>query len=75
VVAILQALGFQFLRHGRGDHDIYVRRTSQRAYTVTVDMGENEFDAFLLQSMIKQAGVSRATFYNATPPTARKIGK
>ena len=72
-MSILGALGFHFHRHGRGDHDLW--KDEQGTHTVTVDMGENQFDSYIIQSMIRQAGVPRKRFYEATPTTARKIGK
>lgn len=73
VLSILVALGFHFDRHGRGDHDLW--KDEPGRHTVTVDMGARQFDDYLIQSMIRQAGVSRTRFYGATPPTARKIGR
>lgn len=75
VLDILAALGFTFHRHGRGDHDVWIGKKETRVYSVTVDMGAGQFDEYLIQSMVKQAGVGREVFYCATPRTARKIGR
>ena len=73
VSSILSARGFVSDR-SKGSHVQY--RGTIRGVTryVTVDTGKHEYSDFLMQSMIRQSGMTREEFYGATKSTARKIG-
>lgn len=46
-------------------HEKWSKTVNGQRYGVTVDQYEEPFDAFLVSSMSKQAGVSKKEFYNA----------
>jgi predicted RNA binding protein YcfA (HicA-like mRNA interferase family) len=73
VVAILKNLKFAFKRQ-EGDHAQWERPADEKRLraVVTVNMGEKEFDDYIMQSMIRQSKHSREEFYGATKRTARK---
>ena len=56
-----------------GSHAQYEGVVAGKKRKVTVDMGEEVFDVFLLKSMIAQSGLSREEFYCSTKATAKKI--
>lgn len=62
VKAILRALGFRF-RNQEGSHEQWVADNPFRK--VTVDCPKAPFSGWLLQSIIRQAGVSKKAFYGA----------
>lgn len=70
VIEILKAQGFQ-LKETEGSHAQYEKGSRK----VTVDMAVKEFDPFLLQSMIRQSGLDRDSFYSSTKAAAKKINK
>jgi len=74
VVAIVKALGFVFDRQC-GSHAHYECEASGSTprHVVTVDMTVDNFDEYLIKSMIRQSGVTRDQFYGATKGTRRKI--
>jgi predicted RNA binding protein YcfA (HicA-like mRNA interferase family) len=73
VISILCA--WKFKRDGcKGSHAQYVGFTKGKYRKVTVDESLRDFDTFLMQSMIRQSGLSRKEFYGATSVTAKKIG-
>lgn len=74
VVAIVKALGFVFDRQV-GSHAHYELKAlgDQQRRVVTVDMTEDDFDEYLIKSMIRQSGETREKFYGATKGTRRKI--
>lgn len=74
VLAILSALEFEY-SGSRGGHDFYVGVRNGQRCKVTVDPKYAPFDAYLLQSMCKQAGCNRNEFYGATSASAAKIAK
>lgn len=74
VVKILRTRGF-VLDRTDGDHRQYVCVRGGRKYVVTVDMGQKDFDPFLIKSMIRQSGLSKDDFYCTIGKTAKKIGK
>ena len=74
VLAILRSLGFDE-KSSVGSHHKYTRIVQGIQRTVTVDHSIDDFDPFLLKSMISQSGFSREEFYCATKETARKIGR
>jgi predicted RNA binding protein YcfA (HicA-like mRNA interferase family) len=73
VIAILGALGFSE-KNRVGDHRQYEREAdgARPRSIVTVDMGQKDFDDFLLSSMVRQSNFSRDEFYGATKRTARR---
>ena len=73
VIEILHALGFREER-SVGSHHRYTTTRGGHVFEVTVDHAGQDFDAFLIKSMMTQAGCTRATFYGATKATAKKIG-
>ena len=72
LVNILTALGITY-SHSEGGHDFYVGTTGGQKRKVTVDPKCAPFDIYLLKSMCKQAGCTRAEFYGASKKTAKKI--
>jgi predicted RNA binding protein YcfA (HicA-like mRNA interferase family) len=68
VIEILKAQGFAF-KETEGSHAQYEKGSRK----VTVDMSVKEFDPFLLQSMMRQAGLDRDSFYSSTKAGAKKI--
>lgn len=64
VKAILKALGFQH-RDTRGSHENWVRDEPPPFRKVTVDCPKQPFSPMLIESMAKQAGVSKRQFYAA----------
>jgi len=74
ILAILRSLGFEE-KSSVGSHHKYTRRVKGRQREVTVDHSIDDFDTFLLKSMISQSGFSREEFYCATKRTAKKIGR
>ena len=74
ILAILRSLGF-VEKSSVGSHHKYTRTVKGIQREVTVDYAIDDFDAFLIKSMISQSGFSREDFYCATKKTARKIGR
>jgi predicted RNA binding protein YcfA (HicA-like mRNA interferase family) len=72
VLDILKALGFEEVCC-EGSHCKYQAMIGGIKRSVTVDRAINDFDDFLLRSMVRQAGVSRQEFYGATKATKLKI--
>jgi len=70
VIQILLYRGFEHTGT-RGSHAQYEKGSLK----VTVDKGFDVFDPFLLQSMIRQSGLSKKEFYCSTKATALKINK
>jgi len=65
VKRILRALGFT-ARPGHGtSHEQWVKDTSEGRLKVTVDCPKAPFSQFLIDSMSRQAGVTKAKFYAA----------
>ena len=74
VRTILRALGFE-LAHTTGSHEQWDHADlGGRPRRVTVDVAIGQFSPALVQSMIRQSGVTREEFYGATERSARKIG-
>lgn len=73
VIRILSARGFVPDR-SKGSHIQYQGTIRGVTWYVTVDTGKDEFGDFLIQSMIRQSGMTREEFYGSTTSTARKIG-
>lgn len=65
VVRILTNLGFSPKKRTSTSHEKWSKTVNGQRYVVTVDQHEEPFDAFLVSSMSKQAGVSKKEFYNA----------
>jgi predicted RNA binding protein YcfA (HicA-like mRNA interferase family) len=61
VCDILVENGFEFARHGKGDHDIYQKKTDAGTITVPVPM-HRELAVGTLSSIIRQSGLSRVLF-------------
>ena len=61
VCEILIANGFAFVRHGKGDHDIYQRIIPDSTLTVPVPM-HREVAVGTLSSIIRQSGLPRQLF-------------
>lgn len=75
VIEIVVALGFVKKRKS-GSHWQYERvadKDHSRA-VVTIDESPDQFDDFLMKSMISQSGFSVEQFYGATKRSARKAG-
>jgi len=73
VEAIATSLGFAH-KNQVGSHRSYERLASNgrpRAI-ITIDMGEDDFNEFLIKSMIHQSTFTREQFYGATKRTASK---
>ena len=73
VLDIFHKLGFKE-KNSVGSHHKYAATREAGTVEVTVDHAVDDFEAFLLKSMIKQAGSTRKQFYGATKRTAKKIG-
>ena len=58
---ILTDYGFAFVRHGKGDHDIYSRQESGTSYTVSVPM-HREVAVGTLASIVRRSGLPRSLF-------------
>lgn len=68
VKRILRALGFA-PRPGRGtSHEQWVKNTLEGRLKVTVDCPKAPFSPVLIDSMSRQAGVTKAAFYAALKP-------
>jgi predicted RNA binding protein YcfA (HicA-like mRNA interferase family) len=63
VVKILKALGFSKRDHKGTSHEQWVNQTPFRK--VTVDKPKAPFSQILIASMARQAGVTKAAFYDA----------
>ena len=74
LVAILKAWGFKYDR-SKGDHDQYEGYIKGKRRLVSVDMGQKDFDDFLVKSMVEQSGLTRVQFYCSTKSTAKKINR
>lgn len=61
VCEILLENGFSFARHGKGDHDIYQKLTSDTTITVPVPL-HRELAVGTLSSIIRQSGLPRSLF-------------
>lgn len=61
VCEILLDNGFSFIRHGKGDHDIYQKQIGNTTITVPVPL-HREIAVGTLSSMIRQSGLSRGLF-------------
>jgi predicted RNA binding protein YcfA (HicA-like mRNA interferase family) len=72
VLAILKYWDFEVVTQS-GSHAQYGAVIGGIKRKVTVDMGLDEFDDFLLRSMVRQSGLSRNQFYLCTKATAKKI--
>jgi predicted RNA binding protein YcfA (HicA-like mRNA interferase family) len=72
VIEILVAHGFS-LEHFVGSHAQYESVREGKSYKVTVKTNVDEFNDFLIKSMIRQSGLTREDFYSATKSTAKKI--
>jgi predicted RNA binding protein YcfA (HicA-like mRNA interferase family) len=72
VIEILVAHGF-YLKHFVGSHAQYESVRGGKSYKVTVKTNIDEFNDFLMKSMIRQSGLTREDFYSATKSTAKKI--
>ncbi len=58
---LLEANGFVFVRHGKGDHDFYLRKASETTFTVSVPM-HKEVAVGTLASIARQTGLPRSLF-------------
>lgn len=70
-IAILEALGFS-VKATKGSHEQWEGTITGVARKVTLVKGE-DFDERDIRSHIKQAGVNRKAYYNATTRTSKKI--
>ena len=72
---IVVALGFVWKRKV-GSHAQYERAAlgKRGRSVVTIDESTDQFDDFLMKSMIEQSSFTRNQFYGATKKTARKAG-
>jgi len=64
VKQILSSLGFKF-REQKGSHEQWVKIADGKLFKVTVDCPKAPFSPDLINSMSKQAGVSKKAFYAA----------
>lgn len=64
VKQVLKNLGFAF-RDQKGSHENWVRSEPAPFRKVTVDCPKAPFSQMLLESMARQAGVSKKEFYRA----------
>jgi predicted RNA binding protein YcfA (HicA-like mRNA interferase family) len=62
VKKILTNLGFSF-REQKGSHEQWVKKTESGFWKVTVDCPKAPFSQMLIESMARQAGVSKKEFY------------
>ena len=74
VLEILNANGF-VLNNTVGSHKQFIATIKNIKRRVTVDGSNDEFDDFLLRSMISQSGLSRDEFYCSCKSAAKKINK
>jgi predicted RNA binding protein YcfA (HicA-like mRNA interferase family) len=72
VLAILKAHGF-ILSNTVGSHANYIGYTGGVKRRVTVDLKIKDYCPDLIQSMMRQSGLSRESFYCSTKKTAAKI--
>ena len=56
LLRILVDGGCTFLRHGKGDHDIYVRIVEGRKRTAPIDMGAGELSPPYVLRIFRQFG-------------------
>lgn len=63
VQRILKNIGFYF-RNKEGSHENWVRDSPLPFRKVTVDCPKAPFSQFLIESMARQAGVSKKVFYS-----------
>lgn len=64
VKQILTTIGFSF-RDQRGSHENWIRNQPPPFRKVTVDCPKAPFSQMLIESMARQAGVSKKQFYAA----------
>jgi len=57
---------------GKADHDKYEGVIRGQRRTVPVSRSHDEFFSWLLESMIRQSGLSKKEFYGLTKATAKK---
>lgn len=74
VLEILKANGFVY-KDTVGSHEHYEGFINGLRRKVTVDLAIDDFGKDLMQSMIRQSGLSRDDFYCSTKHTARKINR
>ena len=72
VRAILKARTF-VLANTAGSHEQWAGEWDGKPRIVTVDSHHQDFSVGILQSMIRQSGMTREQFYGSTPRTAKKI--
>lgn len=72
VLAIIKAQGY-VLSNTVGSHANYIGYTGGIKRRVTVDLKIKDYSPDLMQSMIRQSGLSREDFYCSTKKTAAKI--
>lgn len=65
VKGILQTLGFEPRKSKGGSHEQWVKDDEGRRFKVTVDCPKAPFSQTLIESMARQAGVSKKAFYAA----------
>jgi len=56
LLRILAAGGCSFLRHGKGDHDIYLRTVDGRKRIAPIDMGAGELSSPYVIRIFRQFG-------------------
>ena len=56
LLRILVSGGCSFLRHGKGDHDIYLRIADGRKRTAPIDMGAGELSSPYVIRIFRQFG-------------------
>jgi len=59
----IKALGAVHVRD-KGDHKHYKRKTKKKTYVIQIPVS-NDIDGDLLNSIIRQTGVSKKAFWNA----------
>jgi len=73
VVAILECWGFEQKRQV-GSHEQWCKEYKGRPYFVTVDNHHSVYnDPDLIQSMVRQSGLTRQQFYAGCRSSANKI--
>ena len=61
VCDLLKENGFSFVRHGKGDHNVYQKQADDGTITVSVPM-HREIAVGTLASIIRQSGLPRSVF-------------
>ena len=56
LIRLIESVGCEFCREGKGDHKLYVRHTDGKKHVAPIDMGEQEFSPPYVLRILRQFG-------------------